>query len=358
MDEREYEHEKSRKPITATNHLNGSMKKFSIFPRLLLSILLLVCGACASPATQIVSESTATPTSTMQATSPATPTLLMKSTAMFPILPTPSLTAVSFPLPTQTLVFIPSATATEMLLPTATGTPAASPTVTPTFSPVRRTPATLMLHPSSDVFDSVAFLQAFVQILQENGIEVITYQTISEHPEITAVEQGRLVIITIDDISLQAPLDDSVQGMIAILLEADYPAVLGVVTEGQAADDETAQTLRDLSAQGWEIAAHTDTHQNLGELEALSPGDMRAEIRTCGDKLFEAVGVRPITLVLPYGQMVQNAKLIYKEHIIWAVGINGGVTYNSAGLLYYVGREGPDGDADLTFRIMMQRFNP
>ena len=44
--------------------------------------------------------------------------------------------------------------------------------------------------------------------------------------------------------------------------------------------------------------------------------------------------------------------------IVWIVGINGGNTYDSRKDMVYVGREGPEGSAEQTFRIMMTRFNP
>jgi peptidoglycan/xylan/chitin deacetylase (PgdA/CDA1 family) len=187
---------------------------------------------------------------------------------------------------------------------------------------------------------------------------VVTYQDLTHQPELTALEQGRLFIITIDDISLQAPINASIQEMIALLQEAGYPAVLGVVTEGLAANTETAIRLKQLADLGWEIAAHTDTHPNLAEIERASAGDVYREIQTCADKLSQHVGVRPITLVLPYGQMVNNAAWIKKAQITWIVGIVGGETYDATGQLFYVGREGPYIDAALTLQVMIRRFNP
>jgi len=214
-----------------------------------------------------------------------------------------------------------------------------------------------MLHKSSADFDAVAFLDSFIDILKDQNMILTTYQAISATPDLTAIQQGRLVIITIDDINLIAPIDQSVTEMISLLKAAGYPAVLGVVSAGKLPDPGTAQTLQELSALGWEIADHTDTHQNLAELE-YSPGDVRLEIRLCADKIEKITGVRPITLILPEGQMVKNAKLLYKEKIKWAVGINGGETFDPTDFVIYVGRESPQANVALTFKLLMDRFNP
>jgi hypothetical protein len=67
-------------------------------------------------------------------------------------------------------------------------------------------------------------------------------------------------------------------------------------------------------------------------------------------------GVRPITLILPEGQMVNDARFIKRANIYWCVGINGGITYDSQKELIYVGRESPAGTAEQTFQNMRKRF--
>lgn len=213
-----------------------------------------------------------------------------------------------------------------------------------------------MLHKSSTGFDSVAFLKGFVEILKQNDFRVVTYMEISHQPDITAAAQGRLMIITIDDVSLQAKIDPSIQEMIAILREAGYPAVLGIVTEGKLADKETSATLSDLAAEGFELAMHTENHTDLHVLEQTSSYGARLEIRTCSEKITKATGVTPITLVLPYGNMVQDLKILYRENVVWVVGIVGGEKYRTTNHVYYVGRESPSGDPLSTFEVMLKRF--
>lgn len=225
------------------------------------------------------------------------------------------------------------------------------------YDPLRRTPPTLMLHRSNQDFDAVTFLQEFVRILQEQKIHVVTYNDLTRQPDLTAVEQGRLMILTIDDISLQAPIDPSIQQMIAILREAGYPAVMGIVTEGKLADEETSATLKSLAEEGWELAMHTENHVDLHLLEQTSPYGARLEIRTCGEKIFQATGVQPSTLVLPYGSMVQDMKILYRENVRWVVGISGGEKYRTTHLAYYVGRDGPTGNASRTYDALTMRFN-
>jgi hypothetical protein len=74
------------------------------------------------------------------------------------------------------------------------------------------------------------------------------------------------------------------------------------------------------------------------------------------DKIEKVTGIRPITLILPEGQMVNDARFIKRAKIYWCVGINGGITYDSQKELIYVGRESPAGTAEQTVQNMRKRF--
>jgi peptidoglycan/xylan/chitin deacetylase (PgdA/CDA1 family) len=257
---------------------------------------------------------------------------------------------------TGTPIPIPTWTFTVTALPTLTPTLVSTPTILPTLNPIRKTPPTLMLHRPNLQFDSLAFLQEFIKILQQNNMKVVTYRDIYKNPDITAIEQGKLFIITIDDISLAYPIDRHVLEMIEILREADYPAVLGVVTETDYPYPENVARLKELSELGWEIASHTDNHANLGKLEQASTKLVYNEVLPSLDKIEKTIGIRPITLVLPEGQMVNNIETLSNMGLYWVVGINGGITYDSRDKIIYVGREGPDKDAEYTYKIMKMRF--
>lgn len=254
---------------------------------------------------------------------------------------------------------MPTATPPPTLQPTSTPllfpTPAASPTALPV---TRQTPLTLMLHRSHAKFDAVAFLRDFIALAQQSDLRVVTYRQIAEEPAITATEQGRLLIFTIDDIYLRYPMDPSVREMIALLKEAGYPGVLGIITEGDYAYPETVATLEELTALGWEVASHSDTHRNLRDIQKIAPKGIYPEIKASLDKLEKALGLRPITLILPEGQMTQGDQQLKRADLLWIVGINGGVTYETTATYYYVGREGPAGDAATTFAVMQKRFTP
>jgi len=213
-----------------------------------------------------------------------------------------------------------------------------------------------MLHRPNANFDSIAFLKDMIGILKQNNMEVVTYRDIYNDPSITATKKGKLFIITIDDIYLPYPMTDDFLEMIKILREAGYPAVLGVVTESDFADPGTFALLKELSDSGWEIATHTNKHANLGDMEKISPRYVFTEISTSMDKIEKATGIRPITLILPEGQMVNDAKFIKRAKIFWCVGINGGITYDSTKDFIYVGRESPAGTAEQTFENMKNRF--
>ena len=265
--------------------------------------------------------------------------------------------------PEERATFIPEtekpislATSTITALPPQTLTPTSTPTVIPTINPIRRTPPTLMLHRPNLQFDSLALLKDFIKILKQNNMEVVTYRDIYQHPDITAADQGKLFIITIDDINLAYPTDHRVIEMIQLLREAGYPAVLGIVTVTEYADPETVARLKELSDLGWEIASHTDTHANLGKLEKASSKLVYNEVYPSLEKIEKAIGIRPITLILPEGQMVNDINILYEMKLYWIVGINGGVTYDCRKKIIYVGREGPAKNAEYTYKIMKSRF--
>jgi len=215
-----------------------------------------------------------------------------------------------------------------------------------------------MLHRSNAKFDAVQFLREMIVIIQKNNLRVITYSDIQDNPTITVAEQGKLFIITIDDIYLRYPMHESIKEMIALLQEAGYPAVLGIITEGDYAYPETVETLKELSDQGWEIASHTDNHRNLGQMETISPRAIYLEVNDSLEKIEAAVGIRPITLILPEGQMVNDGKQLRRANLTWIVGINGGNQYDSSRDLLYVGRDGPAENASETFKKMLKRFLP
>ena len=260
------------------------------------------------------------------------------------------------PLPTVVWTAMSMSTVTAVPSPTMTPAPTNPPTAIPTLDPIRNTPPTLMLHRPNLNFDSLAFLKEFIKLLKLNNMEVVTYRYIYKHPDITAIDKGKLFIITIDDIFLAYPIDKRVLEMIQILREAGYPAVLSVVTETEYVDPKNAALLKELSDAGWEIATHTDTHLNLGKAEEASSRLVYDEVTVSMDKIEKAMGVRPITLVLPEGQMVNNVDIIQRTGIYWIAGISEGNTYDTRDPIVYVGREGPYTNAGRTFRLMQQRF--
>jgi peptidoglycan/xylan/chitin deacetylase (PgdA/CDA1 family) len=260
--------------------------------------------------------------------------------------------------PTSTPTSEPTMTATPLPSPTATATPEASPTPIATFDPLRSTPPTLMLHRQSTSFDPVPFTRDFVAILKEKDFHVVTYEYINAHPEITATEKGRLFILTIDDVNLEGEIDKSMAGIIAAIEDAGYPAVLGVITQGLAANENTVARLKELQAKGWEIAMHGDTHTDLSDLEKVSNDGVKNELRACADKIEQATGVRPTTLILPYGSMIAGLETLRRAGIHFVAGIGGGKVFRTTNVVYFVGREGPTKDAQFTFKILQERFNP
>jgi peptidoglycan/xylan/chitin deacetylase (PgdA/CDA1 family) len=243
--------------------------------------------------------------------------------------------------------------------PTATNAPSPIPEDTSTPLPlVRQMPMTLMLSQPTSKLDSVAFLEEMIPLIEQEGLQVVTYHDLNEDPGLTATAQGKLMIITIDNIYLKYPINDKIMQMINLLKEAGYPAVLGIITEGERADPETSATLRELMDLGWEIASNSDTYRNLMDVQQIAPKSIADEINSSLDKLQTATGIRPITFILPYGAMIDEDEQIKRTDLIWVVGFYGGETYDTEASYYYVGRQNPAGTAEQTMETMMQRFNP
>ena len=245
---------------------------------------------------------------------------------------------------------VPSDTSTPTTLPT----PADTPTPLPND---RQTPMTLMLSRPTASFDSVAFLKDFISLIEKENLQVVTYRMLSEDPDLSATQQGKLLVITFDNIYLRYPINDGVLEMIDLLKEAGYPAVVGVITEDDYIYADTANTLTSLSDAGWEIASNTDTYRNLLEVQGISPKAIAPEINTSLDKLENTIGIRPITLLLPYGQMTNGDEQIKRTGVQWVVGIGGGTVYDISAAYYFVGREGAAGTAQETYDRMLQRFS-
>ena len=285
-----------------------------------------------------------------------TASLLLQSCASAPLPPTP--TRVDTPTPTPTRQTSTPEPPTLTPAPSDTPLPQPTPLDTPTPNPLRRTPPTLMLHRRNAQFDSVQFLKDMIAILKQNEMEVVTYRRLVKKPDLTIAKQGKLFIITIDDIYLRYPIDPGVTEMITLLVDAGYPAVLGIITESDYAYPETVEILRKLQNIGWEIASHSDTHRNLAAVEKVAPKSVYPEIKASLDKIERTLDIRPITLILPEGQMTRGDEQIKRSGVLWVVGINGGNQYDTRNPYHYLGREGPDGTAQNTFAIMRKRFNP
>ena len=242
---------------------------------------------------------------------------------------------------------------------TATEAPSATPEDTPTALPsVRQVPMTLMLNQPTSSLDSVAFLEEMIPLIEQEGLQVVTYNRLNEDPDLTFTAQGKLMIITIDNIYLKYPINDKIMQMIDMLKEAGYPAVLGIITEGERADPETSATLRELTELGWEIASNSDTYRNLLEVQQIAPKSIADEIDISLDKVQTATGIRPTTFILPYGAMIDEDEQIKRTDVIWIVGFYGGETYDTDAAYYYVGRQNPAGTPEQTLTTMKQRFNP
>ena len=256
-----------------------------------------------------------------------------------------------FPSPTSTLTLVPI-----VIYPTLTPTDIPSPTPVPTLQSSEiqcQVPVSIMLH----WYDS-DILPGLLDEIQNSGYIPITYVQWYYYCQ-NRYDTSQAVILTFDDAG-PAGIYSTLRWMISYTNQRGILGVVGVVM-GDLSEEEW-DFLRVLHTSGWEIANHSKTHPKSG-LPFLSGSDLREEILYVQTKVYQNIGVYPLTLILPGGTYNNDRRIdsISKEFgIQFIVGI---ATSMDPWILgegpYYVGRVPPNHDLYFTpWTYALRVFGP
>jgi hypothetical protein len=196
-----------------------------------------------------------------------------------------------------------------------------------------QTPMSLMLHSS---FGPERMQQLAREILVR-GLKTTTYRAVTEVLRRGDCPSSNSLIVSLDDFGTDW-LRPHFQSLIRVFTDRGLQLVVAVVVHGPQDPDAWAY-LRQLEAQGNEVASHTIDHLNLARLE---PGDVKRQIKGAHQTICLNLGGCPETLILPFGNIdeggvVQEAAAGYS----FIVGIPGGRSLGGEAP-YYIGRIGPD----------------
>ncbi len=196
-----------------------------------------------------------------------------------------------------------------------------------------QTPMSLMLHSS---FGPERMQQLAREILVR-GLKTTTYRSVTEVLRRGDCPSSNSLIVSLDDFGTDW-LRPHFQSMIRVFTDRGLQLVVAVVVHGPQ-DPEAWAYLRQLEAQGNEVANHTIDHLNLARLE---PEGVKSQVKGAHQIICHNLGGCPETLILPFGiidedGVVQEAAAGYS----FIVGIPGGREFGSAAP-YYLGRIGPD----------------
>lgn len=212
------------------------------------------------------------------------------------------------------------------------------------------TPASLMLHRVNK-----PLLKDLAPLLAKE-FRPLTYQKLYEELYLgkssKKLQQKPGLLLSIDDLEVSW-LDNDYKEMVDTLTKQGVVGTLGVVTRGGLEDEKPKiwKFLKDCQNKGWEIAIHTEDHSDLA---AMSERWLRYEIGQSLDDITRGTGIKPITLILPYGSgdnkddtsVTPLIRKICKDlGIIWIVGIRGGKTF-TGNPPFYVGRISPTASGD------------
>ena len=211
-----------------------------------------------------------------------------------------------------------------------------------------QTPMSLMLHSS---FGTERMRLLAREILSQ-GLRTITYREITDGLRQGKCPASNSLVVSLDDFGTDW-LRPRFQSMIYAFTDRGLSLVVAVNVHGPQDADAWAY-LRQLEAQGIEIANHTIDHYNLARLEN---DDVRWQVKGAHQIICVNLGSCPETLILPFGINDGNgAVLSAAAGYSYIVGIPGGKSFEGKAP-YYLGRIGPDNfDQQLTLRELAATF--
>lgn len=218
-------------------------------------------------------------------------------------------------------------------------------------------PASIMFHSA----DRGMLINELIPWLTENGYETVTYLDLAGSLQGETTVPEKSVILSIDDVDTIG-INQYFFDMVDALHEADMVAVLGVndrlpVEEAPEAYDQ----LKLWADWGFELATHTSNHSNL---PTYGRAGIEAEVADSVNRIELGTGIRPITLILPYGAGAGDERIFEvsaEAGIEFVVGIAGMERYlTKFGLATFVPRVGTldDFQAQVWEIEHWGRFNP
>ncbi|HRE46797.1 MAG TPA: polysaccharide deacetylase family protein [Aggregatilineales bacterium] len=212
------------------------------------------------------------------------------------------------------------------------------------------TPPTLMFH-TKDRWK----LERIMTLIADQGYEPIQYAELLKAIQGVAALPPKPIILTIDDLGT-AYIQPYFLAMAEVIEAAGYRGVFAVVTNETAArTPKSFAVIRELAERGWELTSHTTSHRSLPRILNSETGALEAEIVGSARRMEDGLGISPIALVAPYGNVYSEHRLrVFDERIFetmrltsyqFLVGIVGGrVIDTNTERPYYVGRVGPGND--------------
>jgi peptidoglycan/xylan/chitin deacetylase (PgdA/CDA1 family) len=127
-------------------------------------------------------------------------------------------------------------------------------------------------------------------------------------------DQG-YVMLTFDDFPSTSPLPVAYP----IMEEHDFEGVVGVITDRMNTEEEK-DDLHTLWKSGWEVASHTESHEDLA---AADTGELNEEVDESIDWITEnGYKTGDVTVIYPYGSFDDEAKEAVRDEATFGLGGN------------------------------------
>lgn len=222
-------------------------------------------------------------------------------------------------------------------------------------------PPTLMLHPRAKDIEQ---LPRILKWLTDNHYRTIQYADLARALRGEARLPAQTALITIDDLGSHY-VEPEFYTMADLIEEAGHRASFGVVTRhAPSRNPRVWDTLREFSARGFEMNTHTSSHSVLSDLKTVD--EMRDEIVVSAHMLADGLGVRPTSLIAPYGDVYVSGHFRVFDQRIFDAALEAGLDF-VVGIVqgrtiapemrapYYVGRVGVGVDSFQT-RWWLEHF--
>ena len=192
------------------------------------------------------------------------------------------------------------------------------------------TPTSIMLHSA----DAVYGMKWLVRTIEKNGLQTLTYRQVSSLWKQGLCPPANTILVSLDDLGTSW-LRKEFRDMIRVFTDKGFVLTLGVVTgtEESPQSETIWDYLKDLDAQGVEIASHSARHSLL---EKLNEEDLRFESEESYRMLCQRLGRCPVTFILPFGRGSESKQVmsVLKEEYTNIVSIQAPKVFGTQPLLF------------------------